>query len=156
MKKLCLLLSVLAMLLCSTVALAAPADAIEAAKAEVPAGAVMYGIEEDDGKYEISFRDNETFRVYEVEVIAATNKVKEVEIKGSNIVGSTTIAKTPEDIKAIVLEAYPDAQNLVIKTEKEGNNTKYEAKFSTPKYKEVEIELNPVTGAFGKVELKYF
>ena len=142
-KKLLVLLSMLAVLAMSAVAFAAPAKShqqmvIDAARAEVPAAAVFYGYKEEDG-----------------EAVLATTKVKEVEIKGSNIAGSTMMVKTPEDIRQIVLEAYPDAKNIVIETEKEGNNVHYDVEFITARYK-VDADMNPVTGAFAKRELEYF
>lgn len=122
---------------------------IDAARAEVPAAAVFYGYKEEDGEAVLNFRDNDNYLEYEVEVVLATTKVKEVEIKGSNIAGSTMMVKTPEDIRQIVLEAYPDARNIVIKTEKEGNNVHYDVEFVTARYK-VDADMNPVTGAFAK------
>ena len=65
------------------------------------------------------------------------------------------MVKTPEDIRQIVLEAYPDARNIIIKTEKEGNNVHYDVEFITAIYK-VEADMNPVTGAFAKRALEYF
>ncbi|WP_405378677.1 PepSY domain-containing protein [Phascolarctobacterium sp.] len=143
----------------SALGLAAPVAqqraAIEAAKAEVPATCVMYGYREDEEKSVINFRDNDAFLEYEVDVVTATAKVVEVEIKGSNFAGSTQVAKSVEDIRAIVLEAYPDAQNLVIELEKEGNAQYYEAEFSTPKFIKAELKLNPVTGAIAEREHDY-
>ena len=158
--KLLVLLSMLAALAMSAVAFAAPAKShqqmvIDAARAEVPAAAVFYGYKEEDGEAVLNFRDNDNYLEYEVEVILATTKVKEVEIKGSNIAGSTMMVKTPEDIRQIILEAYPDAKNIVIETEKEGNNEHYDVEFITARYK-VEADMNPVTGAFAKRELEYF
>lgn len=157
-KKLLVLLSMLAALAMSAVAFAAPVKShqqmvIDAARAEVPAAAVFYGYKEEDGEAVLNFRDNDNYLEYEVEVVLATTKVKEVEIKGSNIAGSTMMVKTPEDIRQIVLEAYPDARNIVIKTEKEGIH--YDVEFITARYK-VEADMNPVTGAFAKRELEYF
>jgi len=159
-KKLLVLLSMLAALAMSAVAFAAPAKShqqmvIDAARAEVPAAAVFYGYKEEDGEAVLNFRDNDNYLEYEVEVVLATTKVKEVEIKGSNIAGSTMMVKTPEDIRNIILEAYPDARNIVIETEKEGNNVHYDVEFVTARYK-VEADMNPVTGAFAKRELEYF
>lgn len=159
-KKLLVLLSMLAALAMSAVAFAAPVKShqqmvIDAARAEVPAAAVFYGYREDDGEAVLNFRDNDNYLEYEVEVVLATAKVKEVEIKGSNIAGSTMMVKTPEDIRNIILEAYPDARNIVIETEKEGNNVHYDVEFITARYK-VEADMNPVTGAFAKRELEYF
>ena len=65
------------------------------------------------------------------------------------------MVKTPEDIRQIVLEAYPDARNIVIKTEIEGYNVLYVVEFISARYK-VEADMNPVTGAFAKRELEYF
>lgn len=160
LKKLLVLLSMLAALAMSAVAFAAPAKSnqqmvIDAARAEVPAAAVFYGYKEEDGEAVLNFRDNDNYLEYEVEVVLATTKVKEVEIKGSNIAGSTMMVKTPEDIRQIVLEAYPDARNIIIKTEKEGNNVHYDVEFVTARCK-VDADMNPVTGAFAKRELEYF
>lgn len=160
LKKVTLTLSALAFMTISAMTapqtvFASPQEAVAAAKAEVPATCVMYGYKEEDGKSIINFRDNENYLDYDVEVNVTTNKVLEVDIIGSNISGSTNVVKTEEDIKAIILEAYPDAKNIQIKKEVEGNNTHYEADFSTEKYT-VEAELNPVTGAFAKRELEYF
>ena len=159
-KKLLVLLSMLVALAMSAVAFAAPAKShqqmvIDAARAEVPAAAVFYGYKEEDGEAVLNFRDNDNYLEYEVEVILATTKVKEVEIKGSNIAGSTMMVKTPEDIRQIILEAYPDARNIVIETEKVGNNVHYDVEFITARYK-VEADMNPVTGALAKRELEYF
>lgn len=130
-------------------------QAIEIGKKEVPAGVVTYGTQTEAKEYKVLFYDNSTNRNYEVEIDSETGKVKELEITGSNIVGSTTVLKTQNDIINIVLEKYPAAQNLIVSLEKEGNNSVYEAKFSTPKYSKVEVKLNPVTGAIGHEELKY-
>lgn len=130
-------------------------DIISAAKAEIPTQCVMYGYKEDDGKGILNFRDNENYLDYDVKVDANTNKVLEVVITGSNISGSTNIVKTVEDIRNIILEAYPDAKDISIKTETEGNNTHYEAEFTTAKYR-VEAKMNPVTGSFAQRELEYF
>ena len=159
-KKLTVLLSMLAAMAFAAVAMAAPAksqEIIAAARAEVPAAAVMYGYKEDakDGDAELNFRDNDAFLEYEVKVDLATKKVLEVEIKGSNSADSTMVTKTEADIKQIILEAYPDAQNILVKLDRDGNKAHYEANFTTAKY-HVEAELNPVTGAFAKRELKYF
>lgn len=157
LKKMVLTMGVLGALTASAVGFASvPAQrAIDAAKAELPAGVVMYGVAERDDEYVINFRDNATYLEYEVEVKMATAKVDEIEIKGSNIPGSTTVVKTPAEIRAIILETYPDATNIEIELEQEGNNKYYEAEFFTPKFKG-EAKLNPVTGAFGKRELDYF
>lgn len=130
-------------------------QAVEIGKKEVPAGVVTYGTKTEATEYKIYFYDNSTNRNYEIEIDSETGKVKELEITGSNIVGSTTIVKTKSDIINIVLAKYPDAQGLIVNLEKEGNNSVYEVEFSTKKYSKAELKLNPVTGAIGHEELKY-
>lgn len=157
-KALALVTLVLAMAFATAAFAAVPSkDYVAAAREEIPAAAVMYGYKEDikDGDVEIKFRDNDAFLTYEVKVDMATKKVLEVEIKGSNSADSTTVVKTEADIRNIILEAYPDAQNILIKLDRDGNKAHYEAHFATAKYL-VEADLNPVTGAFVERELKYF
>ena len=157
LKKILLACLTAVMLLCASAGFAAGKydPAIAAAKAEVPAGAVMYGIDEDDHDITITFYDGNTLLSYEVEVWKNTNKIKEIEIKGSNLPGSTRISKTAAEIREIVLAAYPDAKNIKIEIETDGNLKYYEAEFTTEKFK-AELAINPVTGAICKRELKYF
>ncbi|MEG0797395.1 MAG: PepSY domain-containing protein [Acidaminococcaceae bacterium] len=135
--------------------LAQKEQAIAVAKAEVPANINYLGIKNDEDEFEVSFQDPATLEYYEVEVIAATGKIKTIEIKGANTAKSATVNQTEADIKAIVLAAYPDAQNLVITQDTENGLTEYEAKFTATKFT-VKLELNPATGAICKREHKYF
>lgn len=162
-KKIFMLMCIVSVVLVSVVS-AAPKKAytilgsnkaVIAARAEIGEEPVLYGYTEKDGKAIINFRNNDTYLEYEVEVILATSKVKEMEIKGSNIAGSTTIRLTADDIRRIILETYPDARNITVTMKKEGVNTHYEAEFVTKKYK-AEADMNPFTGAFAKRELEYF
>jgi len=130
-------------------------EAIAIGKKEVPTTVVNYGTKTEEKEIKVFFFDNSIKRNYEVKIDIVTGKVLELEITGSHIVGSTTILKTLEDARAIALEKYPDAQNLVVKLEKEGNNSVYVAEFATAKFKEVELKINPVTGAIGHEEMKY-
>ncbi|MDY6029996.1 MAG: hypothetical protein SPI71_07045 [Acidaminococcaceae bacterium] len=133
----------------------ASGKAVAAARVEVGEAPVMYGYKEKDGRAIINFRDNEAYLEYEVEVVLNTSKVEEMEIKGSNIAGSTTVKLTEADIRELIMRAYPDARMIKISKEREGVNTYYEAEFVTAKYK-VEADMNPFTGAFAKREYKYF
>ena len=131
------------------------AIAAEAAKAEVPTDALFQGIIDGQDTVTFSFYDDNTLRSYEAVVLKSVNKVKEVKIGGSSLPGSTTITKTPQDIKAIVLQEYPDAKNLKVGLTKEGHLSYYEAVFETEKYIKADIKINPVTGAFGNGALQY-
>ena len=157
LKKMLVTVSVLGALAVASVGFAAASmeQAIEAAKAELPAGVVLQSRDKHDDEYVLRFRDNDTLLTYKVEVKTFSGLVDEVEILGSNIPGSTTVVKTPEEIRTIILEAYPDATNIFIELDQEGNNKYYEVEFLTKKFKG-EVKVNPVTGAFGKREHDYF
>ena len=104
----------------------------------------------------VVFQDPATLEYYYVEVVYATSKVKEVEIKGAVFVlGSTVVNKTAEDIKAVLLKTYPDAKNVVITTKVDMNNTYYEANFITKKFSG-EAKFNPATGVIIERTLSYY
>ena len=126
-----------------------------AARAEVPPDALFQGVLDDKDTVTFSFYDNNTLRAYEAVVLKSVNAVQEVKISGSNLPGSATVTKTPQDIEAIVLKAYPDVKNLEIALKKEGNLSYYEAEFATAKFSKADIKINPVTGAFGSQKLQY-
>jgi len=76
-------------------------------------------------------------------------------MEGASIHGSTVMTKSFEDIEAIVLEEYPDAQEIIITTGQDGNNTYYDAVFVTGEFA-AEAKINPVTGAFSEREYVFF
>lgn len=127
---------------------------IKTARTEVPKDAVLYVFKTEKNIDTLRFRDNANFTDYEVEVDNVLNKVVELEINGSNIVGSTTVRLNSTDIFNIVKEAYPDAQNIIIEKEQEGNNFYYEADFFIQKGK-VELKINPMTGAIAHTEIDF-
>lgn len=124
------------------------------ARTEVPAEAVLYGFESKNNIDILKFRDNNKYLEYKAEVDTTLNKLVELEIHGSNIVGSTTVRLTPTGVMDIVKQAYPDATNIEIEKKQEGNNFYYEADFDIAKGK-VEAKINPFTGAFGHTEIEF-
>lgn len=134
---------------------ATPTEIMNAAKAEAPANSIVFVYKEDGkDKVECSLQDPATLLEYTMEIDKTTAKVLEVKIKGATTAKSRALVKTQEEIEKLVLEAYPDAQNLVIKLEKDEDMYQYEAQLATPKYASVELEINPTTGAFAKREMK--
>ena len=129
-------------------------QAKEIARKEVPAQAVFYGIDNSNNKITVNFRNNETYKNYDVEVNQETGKVESLDINGSNFLGSTMKTKSEEDVKAAILAAFPDAQNIQVSYEKQGeNNMVYNATFETAKYSKVEAEVSPNTCAIGRQKL---
>ena len=103
----------------------------------------------------MNFRDPESLLDYAVEVSLETGKVLKMDVEGASIHGSTIITKSFEDIEAIILSEYPDAQEILITTGQDGNNTYYDAVFVTPEFA-AEVKMNPVTGAFSEREYVFF
>ena len=126
------------------------------ASKEVPMNAVNFGLAKEGSDYLVSFYDKETYRDFNVYVDSESGKVRMLNIKGSNTVGSTMLNKTEEDVKNAVLAKYPDARKLEVRLVQQGlNNRFYEATFSTEKFRMVEMEVSPVTCAFGKINITY-
>jgi hypothetical protein len=131
------------------------ADAIEAAKTKLPETIVVMGYDEGQDTAIVNFRDPESLLDYAVEVSLETGKVLKMDVEGASIHGSTIMTKSFEDIEAIILTEYPDAQEILITTGQDGNNTYYDAVFVTPEFA-AEVKMNPVTGAFSEREYVFF
>jgi|GEM_PF-222649 len=129
-------------------------EAAAAARAVVPAEALFQGNMEEPDKITFSFFDNRTLLAYQVEVLTPANAVRDVRINGSNLPGSVTVTKTPENIREIVKREYPDASISGVALKQEGNLKYYLVDFKTEKFS-ANAEVNPVTGAFGKRHLVY-
>ena len=130
-------------------------EAIDAAKTKLPETIVVMGYDEGQDTAIVNFRDPESLLDYAVEVFLETGKVLRMDVEGASIHGSTIITKSFEDIEAIILSEYPDAQEILITTGQDGNNTYYDAVFVTPEFA-AEVKMNPVTGAFSEREYVFF
>ena len=130
-------------------------EAVEAAKTKLPDTIVVMGYDEGQDTAIVNFRDPESLLDYAVEVSLETGKVLQMDVEGASIHGSTIITKSFEDIEAIILSEYPDAQEILITTGQDGNNTYYDAVFVTPEFA-AEVKMNPVTGAFSEREYVFF
>ena len=130
-------------------------EAVEAAKTKLPDTIVVMGYDEGQDTAIVNFRDPESLLDYAVEVSLETGKVLRMDVEGASIHGSTIITKSFEDIEAIILSEYHDAQEILITTGQDGNNTYYDAVFVTPEFA-AEVKMNPVTGAFSEREYVFF
>lgn len=108
------LLAAAALLLC----LALPAFALtdaeveNAARAYVPADAVLQKIKLDDGLYELKFIVEATRERFEVQVDPADGRVVELESERKGAGGSKAVTLTGEEIAQAVQAAYPGAETL--------------------------------------------
>ena len=157
LKKLLSTTAMMGVMLFSTSAFAGMhvADAIEAAKTKLPETIVVMGYDEGQDTAIVNFRDPESLLDYAVEVSLETGKVLKMDVEGASIHGSTIMTKSVEDIMAIILTEYPDAQEIFVTTGQDGNNTYYDAVFVTPEFA-AEVKMNPVTGAFSEREYVFF
>lgn len=157
LKKLLVGTAMLAVMVFSSSAFAAVrgTDAVEAAKTKLPESIVVLGYDEGQDTAIVNFRDPDSLLDYAVEVSMETGKVLRVHMEGASIHGSTIMTKSFEDIEAIILSEYPDAQEIIITTGQDGNNTYYEAVFVTDEFA-AEAKINPVTGAFSEREYVFF
>ena len=157
LKKLFATTAMMGVMLFSTSAFAEmkASDAIEAAKTKLPETIVVMGYDEGQDTAIVNFRDPESLLDYAVEVSLETGKVLKMDVEGASIHGSTIMTKSVEDIMAIILTEYPDAQEIFVTTGQDGNNTYYDAVFVTPEFA-AEVKMNPVTGAFSEREYVFF
>ncbi len=156
-KKLFAIAALVGTMLFSTNALAAVrgTDAINVAKEKLPPTIVVMGYDEEENTAIINFRDPDNLLDYEVEVGMESGKVLKMDVEGSSIPGSTVVTKSIEEIAEIVLGEYPNAREMLITLEKEGDRYFYEADFVTDEYA-AELTINPVTGAFSEREYVFF
>lgn len=157
LKKLFAATAMLGVMLFSTSAFAAikGADAVEVAKTKLPDNIVVLGYDEGQDTAIVNFRNPDDLFDYAVEVSLETGKVLKLHMEGASIHGSTVMTKSFEDIEAMVLSEFPNAQEMIITTGQDGNNTYYDVVFATDEYA-AELKVNPVTGAFSEREYVFF
>lgn len=157
LKKVFAATAMLGVMLFSTSAFAAirGTEAVEAAKTKLPENIVVLGYDEGQDTAIVNFRNPDDLFDYAVEVSLETGKVLKMHMEGASIHGSTVMTKSFEDIEAIILEEYPDAQEIIITTGQDGNNTYYDAVFVTGEFA-AEAKINPVTGALSEREYVFF
>ncbi len=129
--------------------------AIEIAKAETSPAAAVFECEEEFAKFEIKLQDTAKMIRYDVDVDKSSGRILEVDVKHAVQDSSPNVVKTEADIRAVVLAEYPDAQIIGIRLDREDYGQKYEVRFSSPKFRYAELDINPETGVIAERELKY-
>lgn len=116
MKKFWAMMMTVALLLSCVPALALDVMEVEtAARAYVPAGAVLKKVELDDGVYEVTFTVLEQHEKWEVMVSPTTGQVVALESEKRTVMGMPVTpgeALDAQKIEQAVLALYPDAQIL--------------------------------------------
>lgn len=141
MKKMSMILAVLAAMMIASGALAlTDTEAETAARAYVPAEAQLTRSEMDDGMHELTFRVEATGEKYEIQVNPNTGAVVKIESERKSASNARSTTLTDEAVASAVEAAYPGAE-IIRKDEQidDGNH---------------EIEVFIVTGElYGKVDL---
>ena len=129
-------------------------DILNTAENILPQNTKMISVEEIGDKMIITYVDEEGITYYDLFFDMTERNLEKILSKSSNIIGSTMMKKSVDNIKDIVQEEYPKAINIEITTNREGVNTHYTARFDNDDYIGI-LKLNPVTGAIGEREYIY-
>lgn len=129
-------------------------DILNTAENILPQNTKMISVEEIGDKMLITYVNEEGITYYDLFFDMTERNLEKILSKSSNIIGSTMMEKSVDNIKDIVQEEYPKAINIEITTNREGVNTHYTARFDNDDYIGI-LKLNPVTGAIGEREYIY-
>lgn len=130
-------------------------DAIKFARHEVPRSCRLQNIDEFSDAYGIDFRDFRDFRNYTVYVDKSDGRPLARHMKSSNIIGSTNVVVSKEQITRSAFARYKNIKNIDLKLEAEGrNNVRYHLICGNAKYA-IDAYYSPVTGALGKEVIVY-
>lgn len=130
-------------------------DAIKFARHEVPRSCRLQNIDEFSDAYGIDFRDFRDFRNYTVYIDKTDGRPLARNMNSSNLIGSTNVAVSKEQITRSAFARYKNIKNIDLKLEAEGhNNVRYHLICGNAKYA-IDAYYNPVTGALGKEVIVY-
>lgn len=157
-KKLIMLLLILGslnvtVLYATTVSPMSKEEAIKKATQFVPENSQMLKVEKKGNNYEVKFYNKNTDETYEIEMDSTEQAIKEFKTKIISKKGSNTITLNKEDIKKIVLKAYPNATILDTQLKNEDGVKVYEVKIVNENMTG-EIEINPQTGSILERDLE--
>ena len=151
-------LTLLGCMLLSGIASAAEirvSDAIKFARYEVPRTCRLQSIETYSDAYGIEFRDFRDFRNYVVYIDKNNGRPLARNMNSTNLVGSTTVNVSPEQITREAFARYKNIKGIDIKLEAEGrNNVRYRLVCGNEKYA-IDAFFNPATGVLGKEIIVY-
>lgn len=123
------------------------------AEGKVPAGSQMMGMEQDDDEYEFLYLSADGSQRYEIEVSKQTGEMVKYEREAVAPQRSGEVKLSEEQAKAIVLEAYPEAQLLSIRLDQDDGYAEYEAVFTAGGY-QGSMEIQADSGEILEVKLK--
>lgn len=130
-------------------------DAIKFARNEVPRSCRLMNVDTYADAYGIGFRDFRDFRNYTVYIDKADGKPLARNMSSTNLVGSTTVSVSAEQITRSAFARYKHIEGINIKLEPEGkNNVRYRLVCGNAKYA-IDAFYNPATGVLGKEIIVY-
>lgn len=130
-------------------------DAIRFARNEVPRSCRLQSIDKYSDAYGIAFRDFNDFRNYVVYIDKTNGRPLARNMNSTNIVGSTTINVSAEQVTKSAFARYKNIQGVDIKLEPEGkNNVRYHVMAYSSLYA-IDAYYSPSTGVLGKEIIVY-
>lgn len=127
-------------------------DAKNLANSYVPADAQYSHITEDKHDYDVFYRT--TTDLYEVEVDKNLGRVTSLSIDKLSPALSTDVKISAEDAKAIVTQAYPNANITRVKLDRDGYKTTYDVDFILDGAK-CDMEILAADGTVLETEIDY-
>lgn len=133
-------------------------EAREIAKKQVPATSTYLRTESELNKkapyYEVKFYDHTTNTEYEIDVFQNNGSIRKYSMEAKDLLGSSKIVLSANDVQNIILKEYPDAVISYLDLERNNGLYEYEVKFTTPAFRG-EMNINAETGITLEKELKY-
>lgn len=120
-------------------------QATKLAKRHVPAGSTHLRTENDDGRYEVKFYNEDKQERYEIDISKATEKIVSFDSERYNDTGSNTVKLSKEDVKKIVAKEFKNAEILSVKLDRDNGFKEYDVYFQTDKY-HGDYVINPENG----------
>lgn len=129
-------------------------EAKDIAAKYVPASAKFLTSEEEDGKFEVLFRDDAKKESYEVEVSKETKKVKKVGTQLDMDLGSKTVKLKENDVKEIVKKSFDGVTSINVSLNKDDGLYEYNVTFKSNTFYG-NADIHPVNGQILESTIKY-
>ena len=129
-------------------------DAIAMAKSYVPKNSTLIEKEKDHGEYELTFRNNDYFRVYEITVNKARKGISNIEIYSESDPGNVTVKLTESEIKDLLNETFNHLTEINVNLVNDEGYYQYETSFKSKRFYG-EALINPDTGFIMELKMSY-
>lgn len=120
----------------------------------VPESATLVESEDDDGEYELSYRDSKSGKSYEVVISKKDKAVKEFTVKRDAMEGGVEIKISEDQVKKNIKDEFGSVTEIKVDLDEDDGLYSYDVNFKAPDYRG-EAEVNAETGVIVESTLKY-